>query len=250
MTRSSSAPASRGCTCCTGCAPRASRCASSRPGTASAAPGTGTATRAPAATWRAWSTRTRSRRNSQQEWDWTERFATQPEILRYLNHVADRFDLRPDIRLRTRGDRRELRRGGRPVGRDAGRRHGGARPVRADGHRLPVHRADPGLRRPGLLPRGHVPHRPLAGRGRRLHRAAGRRDRHRLVRRPGHPAAGAAGGRAFRLPAHAELHPAGPQRAAGRRQGRSTSVPTGPNCASRSAGAGTGRCARTSTSRR
>ncbi len=33
----------------------------------------------------------------QQEWDWSEKYATQPEILRYLNHVADRFDLRPDI---------------------------------------------------------------------------------------------------------------------------------------------------------
>ena len=37
----------------------------------------------------------------QQEWPWTERFATQPEILRYLEHVADRFDLRRDIRFRT-----------------------------------------------------------------------------------------------------------------------------------------------------
>ena len=37
----------------------------------------------------------------QQEWEWTERYATQPEILRYLNHVADRFDLRPDIQLNT-----------------------------------------------------------------------------------------------------------------------------------------------------
>ena len=33
----------------------------------------------------------------QQEWDWTERYATQPEILRYAGHVADRFDLRRDI---------------------------------------------------------------------------------------------------------------------------------------------------------
>lgn len=33
----------------------------------------------------------------QQEWDWTEKFATQPEILRYAQHVADRFDLRGDI---------------------------------------------------------------------------------------------------------------------------------------------------------
>ncbi len=33
----------------------------------------------------------------QQEWVWTEKYASQPEILRYLNHVADRFDLRRDI---------------------------------------------------------------------------------------------------------------------------------------------------------
>jgi len=38
----------------------------------------------------------------QQEWHWTERYAAQPEILRYANHVADRFDLRKDIRFKTR----------------------------------------------------------------------------------------------------------------------------------------------------
>lgn len=38
----------------------------------------------------------------QQEWRWSERYATQPEILRYANHVADRFDLRRDIRFNTR----------------------------------------------------------------------------------------------------------------------------------------------------
>jgi cation diffusion facilitator CzcD-associated flavoprotein CzcO len=38
----------------------------------------------------------------QQEWEWTERYATQPEILRYLEHVADRFDLRRDIAFNTR----------------------------------------------------------------------------------------------------------------------------------------------------
>ena len=36
------------------------------------------------------------------EWDWTEHFSPQPETLRYLNHVADRFDLRRDIRFRSR----------------------------------------------------------------------------------------------------------------------------------------------------
>jgi cyclohexanone monooxygenase len=38
----------------------------------------------------------------QREWNWTERYATQPEILAYLNHVADRFDLRRDIHFGTR----------------------------------------------------------------------------------------------------------------------------------------------------
>src|SRR5437764_1364017 len=38
----------------------------------------------------------------QQEWQWSERYASQPEILRYLEHVADRFDLRRDIQLSTR----------------------------------------------------------------------------------------------------------------------------------------------------
>ena len=38
----------------------------------------------------------------QQEWSWSERYASQPEILRYLNHVADRFDLRPAITFGTR----------------------------------------------------------------------------------------------------------------------------------------------------
>jgi cyclohexanone monooxygenase len=54
----------------------------------------------------------------QQEWCWSERFATQPEILQYINHVADRFDLRGGIDLNTKivsalfdaeGDRWSLR---------------------------------------------------------------------------------------------------------------------------------------------
>jgi cation diffusion facilitator CzcD-associated flavoprotein CzcO len=38
----------------------------------------------------------------EQEWRWSERYATQPEILRYIEHVADRFDLRRHIKLNTR----------------------------------------------------------------------------------------------------------------------------------------------------
>ena len=36
------------------------------------------------------------------EWNWSERFPAQPEVERYLNHVADRFDLRKDIQFNTR----------------------------------------------------------------------------------------------------------------------------------------------------
>jgi cation diffusion facilitator CzcD-associated flavoprotein CzcO/acetyl esterase/lipase len=36
------------------------------------------------------------------EWQWSEKYATQPEILRYIQHVADRFDLRRDIEFSTR----------------------------------------------------------------------------------------------------------------------------------------------------
>lgn len=38
----------------------------------------------------------------ERDWQWSERYATQPEILRYLNHVADRFDLKRDIQFETR----------------------------------------------------------------------------------------------------------------------------------------------------
>ena len=36
------------------------------------------------------------------EWNWSEHFAGQPETERYINHVADKFDLRRDIQFRSR----------------------------------------------------------------------------------------------------------------------------------------------------
>ncbi len=52
----------------------------------------------------------------EQEWCWSEKYAAQPEILAYARHVADRFDLRRDLRFRTRvtaaafdGERRRWR---------------------------------------------------------------------------------------------------------------------------------------------
>jgi cyclohexanone monooxygenase len=41
----------------------------------------------------------------QQEWDWSERYAPQAEILKYARHVAERFDLRRDIQFNTSVDR-------------------------------------------------------------------------------------------------------------------------------------------------
>jgi cation diffusion facilitator CzcD-associated flavoprotein CzcO len=37
-----------------------------------------------------------------EEWNWAERFASQPETERYLNYVADKFDLRRDIQFKSR----------------------------------------------------------------------------------------------------------------------------------------------------
>jgi cyclohexanone monooxygenase len=36
------------------------------------------------------------------EWEWSERYSAQPEILKYANHVADRFDLRGNMQFDTR----------------------------------------------------------------------------------------------------------------------------------------------------
>jgi cation diffusion facilitator CzcD-associated flavoprotein CzcO len=44
----------------------------------------------------------------QQEWRWSERYATQPEILRYVEHVVERFDLRRDVHLNQRMTRAEF----------------------------------------------------------------------------------------------------------------------------------------------
>src|ERR1700730_14064536 len=38
----------------------------------------------------------------QQDWKWSTRFARQPEILAYIKHVADRFDLRRNMQFSTR----------------------------------------------------------------------------------------------------------------------------------------------------
>ena len=59
----------------------------------------------------------------QRDWQWSEKYATQPEILRYLNHVADKHDLRRHITFSTRVQQAQL---GRRL-----RRYGGCAPKAA-----------------------------------------------------------------------------------------------------------------------
>ena len=85
-----------------------------------------------------------------------------------------------------------------------------------------------------------VLHQPLAARRRRLLRQAGGGHRHRLVGHPVDPDHRPAGGRAHRLPAHAELLPARQERAGvrRRRRRRSTPIPRAYREAARLSGAG------------
>src|SRR5947207_2431269 len=41
-------------------------------------------------------------RELERQWDWAERYPSQPQVLKYLQHVADRFDLRRDLQFDTR----------------------------------------------------------------------------------------------------------------------------------------------------
>ena len=98
----------------------------------------------------------------QQEWRWTERFATQPEILRYLEHVADRFDLRRDIRFGTSVTEAAFDEaaGCWRIATDDGAQ--ALRHLLHHGHRVPLCRQPAGIRRLGPFRRRVVPHRRLA----------------------------------------------------------------------------------------
>ena len=78
----------------------------------------------------------------QQEWDWSERYAPQPEILAYANHVADRFDLRTDIQFDTRVDRADFDEHANSWSVTIVRRQDSDGEIRGARHRLPVERAD------------------------------------------------------------------------------------------------------------
>ena len=185
---------------------RPARAASSRRATASAAPGTGTATRAPAATSRASSTPTRSPRSSSRSGPGASATppsrrscatsSTSPTASSSGPTSSSTRASRPRPATRTPtawtvDDRARARPS--PRGSASWRRAASSRRRSRD---------IPGLERL----RGRVaPHRALAAGGRRLHRQARRRHRHRLDRHPDDPGDRARGGAHLRLPAHGEL---------------------------------------------
>ncbi len=150
---------------------------------------------------------------------------TQPEILRYLEYVADRFDLRRDIQFNTRVTAATFDEAAQPLDGDA--------PTPA----TPVHGAVPHHR--GRLPVG-AEHPEVPGRGhiRAASATTPARGRTRASTSPasgsavigtgatggaGHPGDRPAGGASDGVPADAELHRAGAQRPAGR--GRCSGAP-------------------------
>ena len=144
-----------------------------------------------------------------------ERYAAQPEILQLPQ--PRRRPLRPAPRHPVRDPRDAPRSSTRR--RAAGR----SRPTAATASRRASASWPPAASRPRRCPTSRasrrfagqvVPHRPLAARGRRLHRPAGRRHRHRLLGHPVDPDHRRAGRAPGRLPAHAELQRARPERAA------------------------------------
>ena len=169
----------------------------------------------------------------QQEWEWTERYASQPEILDYANHVADRFDLRRDIQFDTRvqsatydeaTDRWTIRT-------DDGGEVSAQFLVMATGCLSSANVPDfPGLDRfdGATYHTGRWPHEGVDFTG-----PARRRDRHRLVGDPVDPAHRPRREPAHRVPAHRELLGPREQRLRSTRRRSARSRPTTPASARR-----------------
>ena len=122
----------------------------------------------------------------EQEWEWTEVFPAQEEIERYLNHVADRFDLRRDIQLGTRVTAATYDEARHAVaGRDRSRTTASPAQfcVMATGClSAPLEPGIPGMRH---VRRDHALHQRLAARAVRPRGRARRPRRHRVVGRAG-----------------------------------------------------------------
>ena len=121
----------------------------------------------------------------QQEWEWSRSTPSQPEILRYLNHVAYRFDLRQDITFNTRVDAAvwDETSARWNVSTDAGITVSARYFISAAGNlSVPKTPEFDGIESFG----GEVYTPAMAARGRRPHRQASRRHRYRIQRGPGH----------------------------------------------------------------
>ena len=166
----------------------------------------------------------------QQEWKWPERYGTQPEILKYINHVADRFDLRRDVQLNTRivSALFDDKTGEWTLKTDGGEEIRARYCVMAAGNlstpRVPDFK---GLKnfKGKWYHSGLWPHEGVDFSG-----SARRRDRHRLVGRADDPDHRQPGQAPDGLPAHRQLQPAGAQWADGARaraaaQGRVSGAP-------------------------
>jgi hypothetical protein len=151
------------------------------------------------------------------EWEWSERYPGQAEILRYLNFVADRFDLKKDIRFNTRvvaatydeeANRWRVRT-------DQGETYVVKFLIAAVGCLSTANVPKiPGLEdfEGDWYHTGQWPHE-----GCGFYRQAGRHDRHRLDRHPSGAGDRRLGEAPDRVPAHRELFGASAQRAADRR---------------------------------
>ena len=109
----------------------------------------------------------------EQEWPLEERYPGQPVILRYLQHVADRLELREHFTFGARVVSRRLRRRREPVDGAHRGRHAGAGQVRDHRGGLPVGRQQAGVprRRPvhgTSLHTGNWPHEPVDFTGKRV----------------------------------------------------------------------------------
>ena len=146
------------------------------------------------------------------EWHWTEHFSPQPETLKYLNHVADKFDLRRDIQFRSRVTAAHWQEDTRSWDDHAGGRQPAHLPLPDHRHRPAVGADHAEDRRHRELQGPVLPHRALAARAGELRRQARGGDRHRRHRRADHPGGRQDGRPSHRVPAHAQLVRAAAQR--------------------------------------
>ena len=116
------------------------------------------------------------------EWHWKERFSAQPENLRYLNYVADKFDLRKYMQFNRKVEAAALRRGAASVAAQARRRPRADLPVRHSRDRAAVDADAAAAGRHGSVQGPLVPHLLLAARAGRSGRQEGRHHRHRRHR--------------------------------------------------------------------